>query len=177
MRFGRDGAIFQADTKQAAPHPLPPKIPIWAVYLIPHYRRKYTASSCPASAAQSSLRKDQSCTRFLPRYSVTRMQTGGEAGRAQQSGDYGKWGGGVGAGGTRLPERCWVARSGAWQEDRALGRRSGVTHLTLVPGCLPAPSTATPPSRALPTHHPLGSQSLLHFLSVRTPLRLSLAPR
>lgn len=45
MRFGRVGAIFQADTKQAAPHPLRPEIPIWVVYLILHYRRKYTASS------------------------------------------------------------------------------------------------------------------------------------
>lgn len=55
------------------------------------------------------------------------------------------------------------------REPRALGQRREDIHLALVPECLPVPSTAAPPGRALLTHHPLGSQSPLRCLSVRTP--------
>ena len=61
-------------------------------------------------------------------------------------------------------------RKGAGRLGQEPGRttepwvRGGESHISLlVPGCLPAPSTATPPSRALPAHHPLGSQSLVAF--------------
>lgn len=169
------GPYFRLIQSRLHPHPLPPEIPIWAVYLIPHYRRKYTASSRPASAARSSLRKDQSCTRFLPRYSVTRMQTGGEAGRDQR-GDYGNWEAqGVQVG----PERSWgggagVAGSGARQEERALGRR-GVTHLTLAPGCLPAPSTLPHPAELSQLTTPLAPKACWVFYPY-TPLQDSTSP-
>lgn len=72
---------------QSRLHPTPSgEIPIWVVYLIPHYRRKSTASSRQLTA-QPSLPGDQSCAPCRPEFR-NQMQNGerqvGGRGEARQ---------------------------------------------------------------------------------------------
>lgn len=115
MRFGRVGAIFQADTKQAAPHPLRPEIPIWVVYLILHYRRKYTASSLQPIPPSQKIKAALDACPEIPQ-PERRM---GEK-QVEPNMWVGSGGGQAGEGETRLPSGEWVRspaggkRAGAW---------------------------------------------------------------
>lgn len=105
MRLGGDRAIFQADAKQAVSTP-PLEIPIWAVYLMPHYGRKY-----PAAPARPQLPvPPRSKLHQIPAQEF-REETAadlGKAGRAQHRGEPGE----VGRLGQQLSEgrEPWISQ-------------------------------------------------------------------
>lgn len=152
MRFGRDGAIFQADTKQAAPT-LPAQDPHLGCLLNTPLWEKIYSQLLPASAAPlpPSLRKDQSCARTAQKFRNPEHKTVGErqvepkAGVTQEVGRPGRcrW---------NLASRWalgWLAQElGRERSPLDLG---GERHISpWVPGSpWPAPPHTAPPSPSI----------------------------
>lgn len=128
---------------QSRLHPTPSgKIPIWVVYLIPHYRGNLQPA--PASSLPSPPSQEIKAALHAAQNSETKCGMG----RGRWSPTCGgKRGGQAGAGGARLPGGAgpWV-RSLTGERALGLGRR--VTHLTLGPGTFLPPT----PHRAPTTH-------------------------